>query len=146
MIIRIKNTDRQMSREDILKILEEACAFDGTHGAINLCPQCDGMDHYTYCEVHYPKMKAKLEALPWTKEIRNPRHPEQDELPQEDGEYLTMLDADEHAVWTNSFRDGHWVIYNNTHVKWWMPWKREGGRMTLGLFCHAINQIFKNKQ
>ena len=31
-----------------------------------------------------------------------------------------MLDCNEHEVLVNRFRDGHWSLYNETHVKWWM--------------------------
>ena len=51
----------------------------------------------------------------------DPRNPKDNEYPTEDGVYLTMLDADEHAVLSNPFREGHFFMYNKTHVKWWMP-------------------------
>ena len=111
-----------MSQEEIVKVLQEACAFDGTHGAINMCPQCENMSSFTYSYEHYPKMCKLLESLPWNKVVKDPRNPQPDEYPTEDGEYIVMLDCDEHAVWTNTVRDGYWVIYNRTHVKWWMPW------------------------
>jgi len=128
-----------MTTEEILKVLQECTNFDGTNGAINQCPECKDMTQYDYSYIHYPKMVKKLESLPWTKVVKDPRNPKPDEYPTEDGEYLVMLDVDEHAVWTNTFRNGHWCIYDKTHVKWWMPWKRKEGPMGLSTFCHVIS-------
>lgn len=118
-----------MSREEIVKVLKEACAFDGNFGHINTCPQCEGMSRHEYLVDHYPKMCKLLESLPWTKVVKNPRNPQPGEYPSEDGNYLVMLDCDEHAVLKNRFSDGHWTLYNRTHVKWWMPWDHNSNSM-----------------
>ena len=85
-----------------------------------MCPKCAGMTPFQY-GIHYDEMKKRLEALPWTKTVERPRMPRQDEYPTENGEYITMLDADEHYILVNTWRDGHWTLYDRTHVKWWMP-------------------------
>ncbi len=89
-------------------------------GAINMCPECAGMTRLQY-DIHYGKAKNTLESLPWTGKVEHPRSPQPGEYPTEDGEYITMLDADEHYTLINTFRDGHWSLYDRTHVKWWMP-------------------------
>lgn len=125
-----------MEFEEILGKLKEAANFDmvktGTewtgHGAINNFKEWvipdnpeDLLDIKMKYPFHYERCKRILESLPWTKEVQNPRVPKPDEYPDKDGDYITMLDCDEHAVWCNTFRNGSWVIYNRTHVKWWMP-------------------------
>lgn len=121
-----------MDGKEILQKLKEGAnfelkfengEFDG-HGAINKFDECkldSGHTQYWYDYVHYPEKKKILESLPWTKVVKDTYHPTPDEYPTEDGFYITMLDCDEHAVWVNEFKDGHWMIYNRTHVKWWMP-------------------------
>ena len=42
------------------------------------------------------------------------------EYPTEDGTYITMMDCDEHAVHTNTFKDGRFSWMDRTHIKWWM--------------------------
>lgn len=90
-------------------------------GAINYCSQCEKMSYVYYCNVHYPIMAKMLEALPWTKIVSNPRFPHNEEYPSEPGRYITMLDCDEHYVLINTYDGQNWSLYNNTHVKWWMP-------------------------
>ena len=89
-------------------------------GAINMCPECKGMSMSEY-DIHYNKMRRELESLPWIKTVQFPRRPLPEEYPTEDGEYITMLDADEHYILINTWRNGHWSLYDRTHVKWWMP-------------------------
>lgn len=120
-----------MTNQEILKGLKDGANFElkfengyySGFGAINRFEECkieNNPDPFWYNYVHYPKKKKILESLPWNV-VKNPRLPEEGEYPSEDGEYITMLDCDEHAVWANTFRNGHWLIYNRTHVKWWMP-------------------------
>lgn len=119
-----------MTSEEILQALKEGANFEMKYkdigwvgwGAINNFPQCKlgRMTPNEYSK-HYDEKAALLESLPWTKEVQNPRAPEADEYPTEDGEYLTMLDCDEHKILCNTFRDGRWLLYDRTHVKWWMP-------------------------
>lgn len=120
-----------MTPEEILQTLKAAANFEMKredfgwcgHGAINNFPECrvlGGMTPNEYAR-HYDRNSSLLESLPWTKEVKCPRNPLPDEYPDKDGEYITMLDCDEHAIWCNKFKDGHWVIYDRTHVKWWMP-------------------------
>ena len=119
-----------MNKEEIYRILKEAANFKlektdyGYHGfgAINRCPQCkeEMMIISEYKYVHYPKMSKLLESLPWEKIVQNPYNPKADEYPTEDGEYITMMDVNEHEVCTNTFHDGHFVWMNRTHIKWWM--------------------------
>ena len=93
------------------------------YGAINNFPECElegGISPNFYAYLWYPSKKKILESLPWNI-VEHPRMPKDGEYPSEDGDYITMLDADEHAVWVNSYRDGHWCVYDRTHVKWWMP-------------------------
>ena len=82
-----------------------------------------------YCLTHttgdqypefYNKAKKSLESIPWESEVRNPYHPKESEYPTEEGYYITMLDCDEHAVDINRFSNGHFCLYDRTHVKWWM--------------------------
>lgn len=120
-----------MEAKEILEKLKEGANFElkydkdgclGGYGAINTFPELkvdDDLKEY-YMFVHYPAKKKILESLPWNV-VDNPRNPKPGEYPTEDGDYITMLDCDEHAVWHNVFHDGHWLIYNKTHVKWWMP-------------------------
>ena len=120
-----------MKPDEILRILKEGGNFKMKHsetgwhghGAINNFPECSldtGITMEQY-RVHYEEKRKLLESLPWTKEVKCPRNPLPEEYPDTDGEYITMLDCDEHAIWCNKFKDGHWVIYDRTHVKWWMP-------------------------
>lgn len=121
-----------MDAKEILEKLKEGANFElkydedgclGGYGAINFFDCCKvggGMTQSWYDNVHYPSRKKILESLPWNV-VENPRNPKIEEYPCEDGDYITMLDCDEHAVWHNVFHDGHWIIYNKTHVKWWMP-------------------------
>lgn len=125
-----------MEFNEILGKLKEAANFSMEktsagwtgHGSINSFPKWEIPK--TAAELtrlkweyrdHYLKSKEILESLPWKAVVDNPRCPKNDEYPDRDGEYITMLDCDEHAVWCNTFKDGSWVIYNRTHVKWWMP-------------------------
>lgn len=112
-----------MEAAEIKGVLANCAGFNFEHGygAINRCKECKEMSQLQYSYEHYPKMKKKLEALPWAKIVEDPRNPKDNEYPTEDGVYLTMLDADEHAVLSNPFREGHFLMYNKTHVKWWMP-------------------------
>ena len=118
-----------MTVKEILDTLKIAANFelkkseDGRidgFGAINRCPQCKNMTQYDYSYEHYPKMKNLLESLPWEKVIDSPRFPKPGDYPTEDGEYITMMDANEHEVCTNTFKDGNFVWMNRTHIKWWM--------------------------
>ena len=126
-----------METKKILEILKTAANLepelkDGQIlgvGAINSCQEChpDKMTVYEYCHVHHPKMAQLLESLPWTHIVKSPYYPKDDEYPSEAGEYLTMLDCNEHEVVCNTYReypDGlmHWSLYDRTHIKWWMPW------------------------
>lgn len=95
-------------------------------GAINYCPECKDMTEYEYLHVHYPKMAKLLESLPWTHIIQDPRNPKPGDYPSEPGEYLTMLDANEHEVVCNTYHENkygelYWTLYHKTHIKWWMP-------------------------
>ena len=118
-----------MTKEEILNILKEGANFVINEngfgfGAINNFPECDMksencMSLLTYYHVHYPAKARLLESLPWNV-VKNPRHPEANEYPSEDGFYITMMDCDEHAVHTNTFKDGHFIWMDRTHIKWWM--------------------------
>lgn len=122
-----------MNTEEILNKLKEGANFklertdNGRYngfGAINRFDECkieNNPSSSWYNNVHYPAKKKILESLPWTGVVGNPRNPKDGEYPTENGDYITMLDCDEHAVWTNTFRNGHWLVYDRTHVKWWMP-------------------------
>jgi len=129
-----------MEAKEILEKLKEGANFELTfkdglwhgYGAINTFPELkvddDLMEYYMF--VHYPAKKKILESLPWNV-VGNPRNPKPGEYPTEDGDYITMLDCDEHAVWHNKFREGNWLIYNKTHVKWWMPITEEMKKIIL---------------
>lgn len=131
-----------MTTKEIIDALREGGNFkfhkNGTvwvgHGGINCFDICKldetghprGITEYDYIYHWYPVKKKILEAIPWTKEVKYPRAPAiYDEYPKEDGEYITMLDCDEHAILINTFRNGTWTLYNETHVKWWMPFTKE---------------------
>lgn len=117
-----------MTAKEIFDTLKCAANFEfentnwGYHGfgAINMCPECKDMTRYEYA-CHYENMKKLLESLPWKGFIKNPYNPQSGEYPIEDGEYITMMDYNEHEVCTNTFHDGHFVWMNCTHIKWWMP-------------------------
>ena len=99
-------------------------------GGINDFPECNlnnpnHIHEFDYNHYWYPIKKNILESIPWTKIVEHPRQPKKDEYPTEDGEYITMLDCDEHAILINTFRNGTWTLYNETHVKWWMPFTKE---------------------
>ena len=118
-----------MITNEILQALKEGANFEikpkGTgYGSISNFPECRNKNgvmtsHQYY--IHYEKKKKILESIPWTKVVENPRNPKPEEYPTKDGEYITMLDCNEHEVICNSFRDGRWLLYDKTHVKWWMP-------------------------
>lgn len=116
-----------MNREEIFNILKEAANFEIEHrsfgpygyGSIASCPQCKDMSELEYI-LHYNKMKKLLESLPWEKIVKNPRLPEDNEYPQKDGIYITMMDCNEHEVCTNEFNNGNFIWMNRTHIKWWM--------------------------
>lgn len=120
-----------MEAKEILNVLKECANFElktlpnGSYyyvpGAINRCDECKDMTHAYYYNYHYPDKSKKLESLPWTKVVKNPRNPEPDEYPTENGKYITMMDCNEHEIWINEFRDGHFSWMNKTHIKWWMP-------------------------
>lgn len=118
-----------MSWQEILDILKECAHFELEEasygltgfGAINMCPECREMSVEHYRTVHYPHAVQKLESLPWTKIIKDPRSPKAGEYPTKNGTYITMMDCNEHEVCTNMFYDGHFGWMNKTHVKWWMP-------------------------
>jgi len=118
-----------MNREDILNTLKEGANFTINengfgYGSINHFPECNMksekcMSPLTYYNIHYPTKARLLESLPWNV-VKNPRNPEEGEYPSEDGDYITMMDCDEHAVHTNTFKDGHFIWMDRTHIKWWM--------------------------
>lgn len=123
-----------MEGNEILEVLKRCANFTPTKGkngyfvgvgTISLCPECATMRSCDY-ELHYNQYKKELEALPWEKVVENPRLPQKDEYPTENGEYVTMLDCNEHEVLVNTFKNGSWLLYHNTHVKWWMPLTRLG--------------------
>ena len=117
-----------MEAKEIYAVLKKAANMepyieDGEvygFGAINRCPECKNMTEREYRQEHHPAMSKLLESLPWEKVVERPRNPRNDEYPQEDGTYITMLDCNEHEVLVNRFRDGRWSLYDETHVKWWM--------------------------
>ena len=117
-----------MKPEEILHILEKGANFKFERcgsgwwgfGAINAFPECNEMSPHDY-DTHYYRCKQLLENLPWNMVVKNPRYPKSEEYPTVNGEYITMLDCDEHMVICNTFRNGRWAVYNRTHVKWWMP-------------------------
>ena len=112
-----------MNKEEIYGILKEAAGFELDNdkfgfGRIN--KTFKGDNNYDYCNFHYPKMKTLLESLPWEKIVQNPYNPKADEYPTEDGEYITMMNCNEHEVCTNTFKNGNFSWMNKTHIKWWM--------------------------
>ena len=117
-----------MSSEEILRVLKEGANFEMEYkGACGWCGY-GSIRHFSECKydlfdynTHYNKKKKLLESLPWTKVVANPRNPRPDEYPTKDGEYITMLDCNEHEVLCNTFRDGRFLLYDKTHIKWWMP-------------------------
>ena len=112
-----------MNKEEIYRILKDAAGFELNNdkfgfGRIN--KTFNGDNNFDYCHFHYPKMKQLLESLPWEKTVENPYNPKADEYPTEEGIYITMMDANEHEVCTNTFHDGHFDWMDRTHIKWWM--------------------------
>lgn len=121
-----------MKRDEILSVLKRCANFQLNEaeegrvsdiGAICFCEGCKDMTETEY-KAHYNQCKAELEALPWDGFVENPRLPKENEYPTENGEYITMLDCNEHEVLINAFRNGLWLLYHKTHVKWWMPLTR----------------------
>lgn len=124
----VNQNTKNMNPEEILTALREGANFEMEHkgaggwcgiGSISRFPECrrNGFDYVS----HYNRKKKILESLPWTKVVDSPRNPRPDEYPTVDGEYITMLDCNEHEVICNTFRDGRFLLYDKTHVKWWMP-------------------------
>ena len=120
-----------MDTKKILEILKKAANLEPELkngkilgvGAINMCDKCKDMTEYEYRYEHYPNMSELLESLPWTHTIPTPRNPRETDYPDKPGEYLTMLDCNEHEVVCNTYHeDGRWTLYNRTHIKWWMSW------------------------
>lgn len=71
----------------------------------------------TYKSEYYPRVRALIEKLPWIST--------NDMLPETDGDYLTLLDCNEHEIDVNHIRlypDGnrHWM-WCDRHVCYWMP-------------------------
>jgi hypothetical protein len=120
-----------MDTKEIVRILKTAANMtfeskDGRlygNGAINRCLECrnEKMIQEEYCNVFHPKMAKLLESLPWEKTVRSPRNPRIEEYPDKNGQYITMLDCNEHEVLINSYKNGRWSLYDRTHIKWWMP-------------------------
>ena len=108
----------KMTRSEILDTLERYGAFTLEKGWGSIGDVQWGDPIYEYAEI-YRECKEMLESLPWNV-VENPRTPRDCEYPQEDGEYITMLDCNEHHVTVNWFNGGKWTVYNRTHVKWWM--------------------------
>ena len=113
-----------MTRQEILDILKEGANFSLDEkgygfGAVNRCPECKGITSDYYWYVLYPAKTKLLESLPWNA-VKNPRNPLPAEYPSEDGEYITMMDCNEHEVCTNTFRSGRFSWMDKTHIKWWM--------------------------
>ena len=117
-----------MTPTEIFNILKEYAGFElkqtehgvYAHGSINQHPKYRGISEWFYRRVYYTAASQKLESLPWTKIVKDPRNPRENEYPTEDGVYITMMDCNEHEVCTNEFRDGHFVWMHKTHIKWWM--------------------------
>lgn len=103
--------EKTMSPSDIINVLKENTTFE--------LKSNNGF--YGYGSLRPSGRADILEKLPWTKTVSNPRNPQPSEYPFKDGDYITMLDCDGHAVMVNSYKDGMWMYYNRTHVKWWMP-------------------------
>jgi len=119
-----------MDFNEILEILKECANFELErlekgdlfgYGSINNFLECRNMDSYNYLNIWYPEKREKLESLPWTKVVEDPRMPKPEEYPKENGEYITMMDCNEHEICTNTFKDGNFSWMNRTHIKWWMP-------------------------
>lgn len=121
-----------MENKEILNILQKAAgakfSFNSKgelwfSGSIAHCNESEGISDEKYNDEVYPKMKSLLESIPWTKTVENPRNPKENEYPEENGWYITMLDCNEHGILVNRFEKGDsgWSFYNKTHVKWWMP-------------------------
>lgn len=129
MLNKLIHGRNKMTPQEIFDILKECAGFklkktkDDVHGfgAINRCPECKGMSRDYYHNVYYPNMTKKLESLPWTAIVKDPRSPKNGEYPTDDGIYITMMDCNEHEVCTNTFRNGHFTWMDRTHIKWWMP-------------------------
>lgn len=123
-----------MNRQEILDTLKKGANFtldENGHGfgAINNFPECNTnsevhMTSYEYHWIHYPKMVVLLESLPWNV-VENPMHPKEGEYPAEDGVYITMMNCGEHEIHTNTFKDGHFLWMDRTHIKWWMKLPEE---------------------
>lgn len=75
------------------------------------------MSNLEYSWNYYPKIRKMIEDLPWIAV--------NEMLPPEDGEYLTLLDCNEHEIDKNCIKlkpDGkrHWG-WCDRHVCYWMP-------------------------
>lgn len=124
ILIFVVEMKQPMNRQEILDILKEGANFTINengfgYGAIDRCPECKTMSAFNYLYVHYPTKARLLESLPWNI-VKNPRMPEKEEYPSQDGVYITMMDCDEHSVHTNTFKDGKFIWMDRTHIKWWL--------------------------
>ena len=116
-----KTEDKEMSPSEILQILKNNTGFElefknGLFYGYGSIYKTNNLK-----ETYSIKKESLEKSLPWTKTVSNPRNPKTDEYPDTDGDYITMLDCDGHAVLIHTYYNGKWALYNRTHVKWWMP-------------------------
>lgn len=117
-----------MSSQEIFNFLKKYANFELKKlngniygfGSIIRCPECRGASNDVYMQI-YHNYAEKLESLPWTSVVKDPRSPKEGEYPIKEGVYITMMDCNHHEVCTNTFRNGHFIWMNRTHIKWWMP-------------------------
>lgn len=113
-----------MTNNEIINILKETVGYDsskkyfmGHIGSALSKEECIAMGNCEYHYDYYPKIRKKIESLPWIS-IK-------EKLPEIDGRYLTLLDCNEHEIDVNTINmcgDGnrHWS-WCDKHVCYWMP-------------------------
>ena len=101
-----------MKNKEIIETLKMAIGYNTNDFCIsNIANTFNGTQLSKY-QIHYMKMRDAIEKLPWIS-IK-------DKLPDNEEEYLTLLDCNEHEILTNRYRNGYWDMFN-THVCYWMP-------------------------
>ncbi|WQJ53809.1 MAG: hypothetical protein [Wendovervirus sonii] len=105
-----------MTNKQIIDILTQTVGYkkDFVLGAIGSSLSKDEFDKMGRIEYlqYYIKMRNMIESLPWISV--------KDKLPECDGQYLTLLDCNEHEIDNNWYKDKTWG-WCRTHVQYWMP-------------------------
>jgi len=100
-----------MTNQEIINILNKTVGYNQYHriGSIDYVARIYEVNDFEYPK-YYNDAKEVIESLPWN------RYPE---LVPDQGDYLVMLDCDEHRVLEMTYKNNQWLMYP-THINWWM--------------------------